>query len=356
MAGDSVSDGTAKNDSIYDAIISGDYHAVKMFADSKTELNFWGDMVVTAVEGGDRSMVQLVLKYGAKNKSPRSLERGQLETATIDGNVGIMEDLLVAGANPNAWSGPEDGTPLHLSCGKPGEVMKCLLDAGADMEAEQDFGRRPIHVAAIGGYVTSIDMLCDYGANVEARAEDWGTALHEASFWSRPHAVKALVKHGADVNARMDNGDTPLHVVARMTGYYCDRSELIATREVMDELLLAGADETLLNEDGRAPRNVVGGWDRSEYGRGHMDAPEWRMVIGMFYDKLKAVPADRAWRRRGLLVLFRAKNYLDKQEEFRGVRTRSMSMGRTGWAAGMGWILSQSGAPFEIFQCIVSFL
>lgn len=245
------------------------------------------------------------------------------------------------------------GKMVHLSTcpvASPGVVMKCLLDAGADMEVGKYYGQKPIHVAAIGGYVTSINMLCDHGADVDAMVEDGGTALHEAAFLSKPHAVKALVENGADLNARMDNGDTPPHVVARMTGFSCDKAGLVATRDTMDELLLLGADETLLNNDGKAPRHVVGCWDKREYGNGDINAPEWRMVIGMFYRTLKAAPADRAWRRRGLLVLVRVKNCLDADAASESVSPRS------GWVGVAGWTLSQSGAPFEIFRNIVSFL
>lgn len=335
------------------AISTGHCEVVRLIADSEITLRHgWGGALLAAVKGGDRPVVQLLLQYGIEyNRLDVLFEKGQLIKATMDSKVGIMQDLLEAGADPNAWFGRKDGTALHVSCGMPGEVMECLLKAGADIEAVQDYERKPMHVAAIGGYVASINMLYDHGADIESQTEDGGTALHEAAFWSRPHAVKALAEKGANVNARMDRGETPLHVAARMTGFSCERPELIATRDVMDALLLAGADETLVDNRGLAPRHVVGQWDIRQHGWGQREAPEWRMVVRMFYDKLKAVPADRAWRRRGLLVLFRT-----KEAGSRGVPTASAWVGRSGWEAAMGWVVSQEGASDDMFKIIVSFL
>lgn len=323
------------------AITRGNCDIVKVTADSQPERNNWGYLSGVAVfEGGKRAVVQLLLQYGIEKQIPALFDHDQLIQATRDSRVGIMTDLLEAGADPSPWYDEEDGTPLHVSCGKEPGVMECLLEYGADEEADQDFGRRPIHVAAIGGHVTSIDLLCRYGADIESETQAGETALHEAAFWSKPDSVKALTDNGANVNAQMDNGDTPLHVVARMAGFSCEKSELIATREVMDALLLAGADETIVNDRGRAPRNVVGQWSIRHNGWGDREEPVWGGCSRPILRQTEKVPADRAWSRRGVLVLFRVKNYLDREADTLGVPAASAWTGKQGWAAGMGWALS----------------
>lgn len=97
-----------------------------------------------------------------------------------------------------------------------------------------------------------------------------------------------LVDAGADVDARKDDGCTPLHSAA---------GRLRA--DAIDLLLRHGADETLVNDKGNTPLDVVG---RRVSGND---------VSGDAVDSvrklLRGAPAERAWRRRKCIVLCRAR-------------------------------------------------
>ena len=64
--------------------------------------------------------------------------------------------LLAAGADPNLRSnlslmGTDSVTPLHFAVvGKPPQVIAALLDAGADVEAQNQIGATALHLAASG--------------------------------------------------------------------------------------------------------------------------------------------------------------------------------------------------------------
>ena len=74
------------------------------------------------------------------------------------------------------------------------EVVKVLLDAGADLEARTDFGETPLHVAVrlavIRGTPEVVKMLLDAGANLEARSELGFTPLHLAVDWPETPAPR----------------------------------------------------------------------------------------------------------------------------------------------------------------------
>jgi ankyrin repeat protein len=75
-------------------------------------------------------------------------QRTLLGLAAHHGALNVLAALLAAGANPCAVS-PADGfTPLHCACAgassKTYEAIQLLLSAGADKDALDAFGRKPV--------------------------------------------------------------------------------------------------------------------------------------------------------------------------------------------------------------------
>ena len=62
--------------------------------------------------------------------------------------------------------------------------------------------------------------------------------------------VLALLKHGAHVNAQDDAQNTPLHWAAEFVG-------IQRVSGVVDSLLRAGAEETILNDESQVAADVV---------------------------------------------------------------------------------------------------
>ena len=110
------------------------------------------------------------------------------------------------------------------------QCMRSLLEFGADVEAENVDGLRPIHYAVRTGLVELVELLIQHGANVDAADVYGNRPLHDAACHGL-NVVQSLVHNGAKVNAQNVDGKTPLHVAI-------ERQQ----SEVIKFLLNAGAD------------------------------------------------------------------------------------------------------------------
>ena len=148
----------------------------------------------------------------AQDTSPGVENR--LLAAARDGQVEVVRSLLEEGADANAARG--DGlTALHLAAGGGhAAVADALAAAGAAVEAGTRIGRyTPLHLAARGGHGAVVLRLLEAGADPNAATTNTGvTALHLAARAIDGGSVVAtLLDHGADPNARETSaGQTPL--------------------------------------------------------------------------------------------------------------------------------------------------
>jgi ankyrin repeat protein len=128
----------------------------------------------------------------------------------MGGHLDVVKLLLDKGADVNAKS-EHAVTALYCAGGKDKlEMVKLLLDKGADVNAQTDDGWSALMSAAAGGDAELLTLLGDNGADVNARRNTGATALMEAAGNGRLQAVKVLLARGADVNAKAKDGSTAL--------------------------------------------------------------------------------------------------------------------------------------------------
>lgn len=150
-------------------------------------------------------------------------------------------------------------TPLVVSCCMNQEdTTRVLLDRGADLDVvlpddygTNDYGTKPLHVAAINGCSASVRILLEHGAwqDPATRSSHNYTPLHLAVRYAngtRGHVdvVRTLLNSLADVHRKSRDGSTPLHLAIKNKD--CDKEAIML-------LLDRGADVDALDAKGKSP-------------------------------------------------------------------------------------------------------
>ena len=88
------------------------------------------------------------------------------------------------------------------------EVVRVLLEGGANVDRADAYRDTALHWAAFYGHLDVCRLLLDWGAKVD-RLNWWqNTALHWAAGWGHLSVVKLLVERGADVSVKGEGGRT----------------------------------------------------------------------------------------------------------------------------------------------------
>jgi len=164
-----------------------------------------------AVFHGDTETVKMIVKCGA-DIHPRNVDNLQaIDIASYSGRVDVVKFLSDRHTyvNYSCLSSGACNTAVHLTTDVL--LMRSLLENGAEVEAENVDGLRPIHCAVRTGLVELVELLILHGANVDAADVFGNSPLHEAVCQGL-NVEQLLVRHGAKVNVQNIDGKTPLHI------------------------------------------------------------------------------------------------------------------------------------------------
>ena len=196
------------------AVKKGDRETVERLADADRVL-------LVAKDENGVSAVLLAHYYGQAEVAAALVKRKPVldifEAATVGDAARVRTLVTKDRAAANAWS--SDGFfPLGLAAFfKRPDVVKVLLENGADVRmASRPAGFTPLHsaVADDAGDVTKelVKMLLDAGADPNAKSASGGTPLHTAAFTGNLAVLEMLLEAKADASARDREGRSALDI------------------------------------------------------------------------------------------------------------------------------------------------
>ena len=139
-------------------------------------------------------------------------------------------------------------TALHLAVEKEAtDMVQVLLDAGADIDTQNNDGWSPLHSACESGELDVVKMLVRAGAGVCATRDQGWTCLHVMAEFGHTEIVRDLLGlPEVDVNHRDVGNFTALHIAV-----------VQACTDVVQVLIDAGADIDIQNNVGRSPLHTA---------------------------------------------------------------------------------------------------
>lgn len=122
-----------------------------------------------------------------------------LDAVNRQARMDVAKLLVQKGASLTATEEVHGDTPVHSAAIAEGEseILKWLLDSGANIEARNKEGETPLYLAAACGSYGQAQILISKGANMNAKSKAGLTPLGVATKHGKKKVAELLRKHGA---------------------------------------------------------------------------------------------------------------------------------------------------------------
>lgn len=196
--------------------------------------------LLLAAEQGDAEAVQGSLQQGvdvnARDGRRQTQNKTALMLAATAGHLGVVQTLLLAGANPHLTDQGPDTQPIpksllehadpdtilgmgycfgrtalmNAAAGGHTAIAQTLLAAGVDPNTQDAIGYTPLALAVENNHLTTVEALVATGADVNQVVTYKNTPLMLACEKGAVAVGEFLVQQGASVRATNRDRETPL--------------------------------------------------------------------------------------------------------------------------------------------------
>jgi ankyrin repeat protein len=103
------------------------------------------------------------------------------------------------------------------------QIIRLLLDGGADINAKDNDGYTSLLYATIKGNEQIVKLLLENKADINAKDNDFNTSLMLASYFCKKNVAKLLLENNPDINTKNKSNETALKIaVQRECKYVTD--------------------------------------------------------------------------------------------------------------------------------------
>ncbi|XP_055816963.1 uncharacterized protein LOC129886338 isoform X2 [Solanum dulcamara] len=158
----------ASGTALHNAAVNGHIKLVKLLLSKGVDIDLQSDVgtpLICAASHGQEDAVKVLLEHHANFDAQTEDDNlCSLVSAVAANSLRCVELLVKAGANVNVKAGDAtrygETTPLLVAARKGNaEIINFLLQAGADPNAADEDGNKPIHVAATSGSREAVEAL-----------------------------------------------------------------------------------------------------------------------------------------------------------------------------------------------------
>ncbi|MBN1426235.1 ankyrin repeat domain-containing protein [Candidatus Fermentibacteria bacterium] len=171
----------------------------------------------SAAFGGHTEIADLLISHGAPVDARDQWGATPLNWAARRGHAELCGLLIDKGASVDMED--EEGlTPLLIAVGQGhGEAVELLLDRGAQAgKAESHYGHTSLHLASLQGDHDMVVCLMEHDADVQALDSAGRTPLWYAAKYGHKDVADLLKKHGAKAKDLQENYGTPRFLTSKL--------------------------------------------------------------------------------------------------------------------------------------------
>lgn len=201
----------------------------------------------------DKGKVEALLRFGANVNIPRGFDHQRGQCSCNSSHLNSDSSTPVIGL-----------TALHIAArskrANGTEIMAFLLKNGADVNAIDDQGCTPLHLAKAEKSGEEkhrrLEMLLQHGADINARDNAGCSILHYQAHALSSELIKWLCDLGCDVNRENDFGVTPIFKALETPH---SRSSDLARRKVttVETLISLGATVNQISSESKSPLGLA---------------------------------------------------------------------------------------------------
>jgi|GEM_PF-6806101 len=200
-------------------------------------------LLISMSQKGNLLVVQALLNNLSINVNAKLYDHSSaLSLAVYKGHGEVVKELINAGADVNIKD-DHSVSPLckAIESGYT-EIVEILINAGADVNIKDSKNLSPLHFAAEKGYTKIVQSLINAGANVNVKDNNAVSPLFFAIQGGHINVIKDLIESGVRLNEKNNLGDSALHIAV-----------INEHLEIVQILIKYGSSLNVLNDDGISP-------------------------------------------------------------------------------------------------------